>query len=81
MNEQFYKDSIEILDNMSTEEFVESFRKELLRQAYLDFLDWAWKKDEIMVEWTDYCEDCKELNSEAYNFTDWVTQMYWGELE
>ncbi len=56
----------------------EAFRKALLRQAYIDFLDWAWKKDEIMQEWVEYLETYPDTDE---TFTCWVTETYWGEVE
>lgn len=60
------------------EKELEDFRKALMRQAYLDFIDWAWEKDELMVEWCEYVEKNPSTNK---TFTVWVTENYWGEID
>jgi predicted transcriptional regulator len=59
----------------------EQFRKALMRQAYQDFLDWAWHKDEIMDQYLAYIEEAGMLGHAEHSFQQWVTETYWGEVE
>jgi hypothetical protein len=61
----------------SEDNIAEAFRKALMRQAYYDFLDWAWKKDEVMSEWCGYVNENPDTNK---TFTIWVTETYWGDV-
>lgn len=60
------------------------FRKALTRQAYLDFLDWAWRKDEIMEQYLAFVEEARAQGATEdaeQGFQKWVTDTYWGEVE
>lgn len=51
----------------------------IMNEAYQCFLDWAWRKDEIMEEYMDVMEKCFETGSPVPTFVNWVTIKYWGD--
>lgn len=66
---------------MTDAEQAEEFRKALLRQAYQDFLAWAWNKGEILDQFREYAEAQFSAGDDVMHFEDWVTETYWGEIE
>ena len=55
------------------------FHAAFMRQAYLDFLDWAYRKDEFLAQFYEATGKKADGNFDAFRV--WVTEAYWGEVE
>jgi len=61
--------------NSENEALMEEFRQSVMKEAYEGFIDWAWNKGEILNQYREYGK-----GGGKQNFTQWVTEAYWGEV-